>query len=81
MLLFPHEQRKAQDELDRVIGRDRLPDFSDRNALPFVQSLMYETMRYIRIRGLYVMYCLLTLFISRWHPSVPLGTFSELFLS
>ncbi|KAL6299073.1 cytochrome P450 [Sparassis latifolia] len=37
MLLFPEVQRKAQAEIDRVIGSDRLPDFSDRDALPFVE--------------------------------------------
>lgn len=45
MLLFPHVQEKAQEEIDRVIGRDRPPDFSDRGSLPFVQCVVYETMR------------------------------------
>ncbi|KAH9941388.1 cytochrome P450 [Amylocystis lapponica] len=29
MLLYPDVQRKAQEEIDRVVGYDRLPDFSD----------------------------------------------------
>ena len=45
MLLFPLVQRKAQEEIDRVVGLDRSPDFSDRKSLPYVQCVMYETMR------------------------------------
>lgn len=32
MLLHPEVQKKAQEELDRVIGRDRLPELSDREV-------------------------------------------------
>ncbi len=46
MLLHPEVQRKAQEELDRVVGRGRLPDFSDRESLPYLQCVMYETLRY-----------------------------------
>jgi cytochrome P450 len=31
MLLYPNVQRRVQAELDAVIGRDRLPQPSDRN--------------------------------------------------
>ncbi|KAJ3479144.1 hypothetical protein NLI96_g9268 [Meripilus lineatus] len=30
MVLYPYKQRKVQDELDTVLGGDRLPNFSDR---------------------------------------------------
>ncbi|KAI0768442.1 cytochrome P450 [Irpex lacteus] len=46
MLLHPEVQRKAQEELDRVVGRGRLPDFSDRESLPYLQCVMYETLRW-----------------------------------
>ena len=45
MLIFPDVQRKAQEELDNVIGQDRLPEFADRKSLPYAQSVIYETMR------------------------------------
>ncbi|KAI0768403.1 cytochrome P450 [Irpex lacteus] len=35
MLLHPDVQRKAQQEIDRAIGRDRLPDLNDRDSLPW----------------------------------------------
>jgi hypothetical protein len=30
MLLYPDVQKKAQEEIDRVVGRDRLPNLNDR---------------------------------------------------
>ncbi|KAH9483711.1 Cytochrome P450 monooxygenase COX2 [Psilocybe cubensis] len=46
MALYPEVQRKAQEELDRVIGRDRLPEFSDQLSLPYVMAVVKETMRW-----------------------------------
>lgn len=45
MLLYPEAQRAAQDELDRVIGQDALPEFEDRNRLPYVTALLKEILR------------------------------------
>ncbi|RDB29524.1 hypothetical protein Hypma_015428 [Hypsizygus marmoreus] len=44
-LLYPDVQKKAQEELDRVIG-GRLPHFDDRTQLPFIESLCYELLRW-----------------------------------
>jgi hypothetical protein len=46
MIIWPDIQKKAQDELDSVIGRDRLPTFVDRPRLPFVDAVYKETMRW-----------------------------------
>jgi cytochrome P450 len=46
MILWPDIQKKAQDELDSVIGRDRLPTFEDRSMLPFVDAVYKETLRW-----------------------------------
>lgn len=45
LLLHPSVQTLAQTELDRVIGRDRLPDFSDRPNLPYVNAICREVLR------------------------------------
>ena len=45
MLLHPEIQQKAQAEVDRVVGTDRLPDFSDEPALPYVTALVREVLR------------------------------------
>jgi hypothetical protein len=46
MTLFPDIQRKAQDEIDRVIGSDRLPELADRHSLPYVSALQNEIYRW-----------------------------------
>ncbi|KAJ3733356.1 cytochrome P450, partial [Lentinula guzmanii] len=46
MMQYPECQKKAQQELDRVVGSNRLPDFSDRDSLPYIQAIVYETMRW-----------------------------------
>ncbi|KAF7374558.1 Cytochrome p450 [Mycena sanguinolenta] len=44
MALHPDIQKKAQTEIDAVIGTDRLPEFEDRPSLPFVEALYRELM-------------------------------------
>jgi len=58
MILNPYIQRRAQAELDTVIGSPdspsfRLPTFKDRSQLPYIEALMKESLR--------------------WHPSAPSG--------
>jgi hypothetical protein len=46
MTLFPDVMKKAQAEIDAVVGNDRLPDFSDRENLPYVDALSKEVFRW-----------------------------------
>ncbi|KAK1140311.1 hypothetical protein N8T08_010514 [Aspergillus melleus] len=46
MALSPDVQRKAQDEIDRVVGTSRLPSLEDRNNLPYLDSLVKEVLRW-----------------------------------
>jgi cytochrome P450 len=46
MAMYPDVQKKAQAEIDAVIGRDRLPDLDDLNSLPFVSAIVKETLRW-----------------------------------
>jgi len=46
MTLFPEVMKKAQAEIDAVVGNDRLPDFSDRENLPYVDALCKEVFRW-----------------------------------
>ncbi|KAF5309428.1 hypothetical protein D9619_012309 [Psilocybe cf. subviscida] len=46
MIANPHVVAKAQEEIDRVIGRDRLPSIDDRPNLPYVRSVVAEILRY-----------------------------------
>jgi len=45
-LLHPDAQKKAQDEIDAVVGRERLPTFEDRPRLPFVDAMCKEVLRW-----------------------------------
>ncbi|KAI0641995.1 cytochrome P450 [Trametes meyenii] len=46
MALHPRVQKKAQAELDRVVGPDRLPEFSDSDALVYVNALLKELLQW-----------------------------------
>lgn len=41
----PRVLLKAQEEMDRVVGSGRLPDFSDRNSLPYLDAVLEEVYR------------------------------------
>ena len=45
MLQHPEILEKAQKELDAVVGNSRLPTFSDRPNLPYVNAIVNETLR------------------------------------
>ncbi|OBS15345.1 hypothetical protein FPOA_13790 [Fusarium poae] len=49
MLLFPDVQRKAQQEIDSVVGTERLPQFEDRDNLSYVDALVKEALRWIPV--------------------------------
>ncbi|KAH8987301.1 cytochrome P450 [Lactarius akahatsu] len=46
LLLYPDVQTRAQAEIDQVIGRSRLPTFSDRPNLPYVDAICKELLRW-----------------------------------
>ncbi|KAF5329779.1 hypothetical protein D9619_009098 [Psilocybe cf. subviscida] len=46
MAMYPDVQKKAQAELDAVIGPQKLPEFVDRPSLPYVNALVMETLRW-----------------------------------
>ncbi|KAG6815618.1 hypothetical protein H0H87_012888, partial [Tephrocybe sp. NHM501043] len=46
MALHPEIAKKAQAEIDSVIGNDRLPTFEDRSQLPYLDALATEVLRW-----------------------------------
>ena len=46
MVRYPEVQQRAQAELAKVVGRDRLPDFDDRESLSYIEALCKEAMRW-----------------------------------
>ena len=49
MTLFPDVQRKAQAELDRVVGSHRLPNYEDLSNMPYVTATVMEVLRWMPI--------------------------------
>ncbi|KZT04131.1 cytochrome P450 [Laetiporus sulphureus 93-53] len=46
MVLHPGVFAKAQQEMDRITGRSRLPDFDDRESLPYLECVIREVYRW-----------------------------------
>ena len=44
MALYPDVMRKAQHEIDTVIGDGRLPTFSDAPNLPYLRAMVMEVL-------------------------------------
>ncbi|KAF9534995.1 cytochrome P450 [Crepidotus variabilis] len=42
----PEVQKKAQEEIDAVVGGDRLPSYEDRERLPYINALIIELLRW-----------------------------------
>lgn len=45
--LHPHIMTRAQAELDRVVGRDRMPSFQDSEHLPYIHAIIKESLRWM----------------------------------
>ena len=45
--LHPHVVKKAQEELDRIVGHERLPQISDQEDLPYISALIKELLRWV----------------------------------
>ncbi|CCL99947.1 uncharacterized protein FIBRA_01972 [Fibroporia radiculosa] len=46
MVLYPEVAKKAQAEVDAVVGHSRLPDFDDRASLPYLECVVKEVFRW-----------------------------------
>ena len=42
MVLNPDVMKKAQEELDRVVGKKHLPDYADKDNLPYIDAVVKE---------------------------------------
>lgn len=51
-LAYPDVLKKAHDELDRVIGRDRFPTWEDEPNLPYIRAMIKEQHRWRTIAPL-----------------------------
>ncbi|KAG6330134.1 hypothetical protein ID866_8953 [Astraeus odoratus] len=49
MVLHPEVQVRAQKEIDQVVGQDRLPNFNDKENLPYIEAICLETLRWVPV--------------------------------
>jgi cytochrome P450 len=52
MTRYPDIQAKAREELDAVVGVDRLPKLSDRGQLPYLEAIINEVYRFTSVAPL-----------------------------
>lgn len=51
MVRNPEVFKKAQEEMDRVVGLDKLPDYQDRDSLPYLDCVLKEVLRWVTTVG------------------------------
>ncbi|KAI0798709.1 cytochrome P450 [Irpex lacteus] len=49
MAAYPELQKRAREELDAVVGPDRLPTYDDFNSLPYIQAIFMECARWLPV--------------------------------
>ncbi|KAI0323796.1 cytochrome P450 [Cubamyces sp. BRFM 1775] len=52
MIIHPEAQKRAQEELDAVVGPGRLPELADRPSLPYVHAVVKELLRWHNVAPL-----------------------------
>ena len=46
MVSYPEIQKRAQRDIERVTGGQRLPDYGDQRSLPYIQAIIREVLRW-----------------------------------
>jgi hypothetical protein len=42
LIAYPESQKKAQEEIDRVVGEHRMPTLDDLDQMPYIRSMILE---------------------------------------
>ena len=73
ILCNPECAKKAQAEIDAVVGQTRLPSFEDEAALPYLKAMIKESMRLVTLFNFLTSRYLYLYVRKRWRPVAPTG--------
>jgi cytochrome P450 len=68
LALYPEVQKKAQAEIDAVVGPNRLPDFHDRPSLPYTNAVLKELARWNLVTPFGRPFFITIIIINYYHP-------------
>ena len=73
MVAFPETQKRAQAELDSVVGHSRIPSFSDLPSLPYLRAMVKEVLRWRSVLPVGIPHCSIE---DDWYEGmfIPKGT-------
>ena len=77
MALYPEAQKKAQAEIDTVVGPNRLPDFHDRPSLPYINAVIKELSRWNLVGPLGRFFVIIIVVTMMCSEGIPHMTTSE----
>ncbi|KAF8125396.1 cytochrome P450, partial [Mycena galopus ATCC 62051] len=60
LVSYPEVQRKAHEEIDRVVGQNRMPTLEDLEEMPYIRAIILETHRFRPVAPLLAPYSTLT---------------------
>ena len=58
LIRYPEVQERAHQELARVVGYGRLPDYNDRVDLPYISAIVKEVLRWQPVARLGTCHCI-----------------------
>lgn len=64
MVRWPEIQKRAQAEIDSVVGRGRFPTYADQPNLPYVTAVVKETCRYAFLDDSPALICIVLLTVA-----------------
>ena len=79
MLKYPEIQKRAQEELDRVIKPGHLPVMEDEESLPYTTAILKEVLRWKPVAPLGLLFCcrFFLVMLTRLNTGVPHCSLAE----